>query len=97
MFERFRKKDEQRHAEQRADGVTDEPRHELDAKTFVEEEERRSDQHAAQAACECQADGPRPANSGVAIYPRRARTRSDLSRVSTRIECQRPSFFVVDE
>ena len=40
MLERFRKKDEQRDAEQRADGVADEPRHELDAKTIVEEEER---------------------------------------------------------
>ena len=40
MRERFRKQHEQRDAEQRADGVADEPRHELDAKTIVEEEKR---------------------------------------------------------
>ena len=40
MRERFGKQDEQRDAQQRADGVADEPRHELDAKTIVEEEER---------------------------------------------------------
>ena len=39
MLERFRQEDEQRHAKQRADGVADEPRHELDAKAIVEEEE----------------------------------------------------------
>jgi len=40
MFEGFGKEDEQRHPQQGADGIADEPRHELDAKATVDEEER---------------------------------------------------------
>ena len=39
IVECFRKQNEQRHAEQRADGVADEPRDELNAKAIVEKEE----------------------------------------------------------
>jgi len=40
MRKRFGKQNEQGHAKQRAHGIADQPGHELDAKTIVEEKER---------------------------------------------------------
>jgi hypothetical protein len=64
MLESFGQEDEQRHAKQGADGVADEPWHELSAKAIVEEEEGRRDQDAAKAAGKCQPNGPRERTHG---------------------------------
>ena len=54
--ERFRQQREQRDAEQRADGVADQPRHEPRPDVGGKEEERRGDEQAAAAAEKAQAE-----------------------------------------
>ena len=49
-LERFREQCQQRHSEQRADGVADQPRHELDAQMIAKQKERRRCQESAKAA-----------------------------------------------
>ena len=54
VVERFGQQREQRDAEQRADGVADQPRNELDAEVIAEKQEGRRRQQAAEAAEDAQ-------------------------------------------
>ena len=58
-LERLRQQREQRDAEQRADRVADRPRHDLDAESVAEQQERRGREQAAEAAEHAQANGDR--------------------------------------
>jgi hypothetical protein len=70
LLERLRQDCEQRHAEQGADGVADEPRHQLRAGGIGEEKKTRGDQEAAQPAKQAQPEG----------YRERRHVRDDISR-----------------
>ena len=53
-LERLGQEREERHAEQRADGVADQPRQELGADVSVEQQQRGGNEQTAQAAEEAQ-------------------------------------------
>ena len=56
VVERFGQQREQRDAEQRADGVADQPRHEARADARAKKQERGGDEQAAAAAEKAQAE-----------------------------------------
>ena len=59
MAERFRQNHEQRHGEERADGVADQPRHDLFPDSIVTKKKGRGDNDAAETAQDGQPNGPR--------------------------------------
>ena len=59
---------EQRHAEQRADGVAHQPRHEAARDVLLEEQQRRGEQQAAEAAEDGKADGDEENGHGDESY-----------------------------
>ena len=57
LLERFRQQDEQRHTEQGADRVADQPWNESGARRIVDEEKTGGDDQASQAAKQAQPEG----------------------------------------
>ena len=108
--ERLRQEREQRDAEQRADGVADQPRDEPGASGIVEEENAGGDEQppsrragSARARSERRRTSRmlrahpvlrRSATSDVLLVAR-GRVQRPVVRTSTRMECQRPSFLPV--
>ena len=67
--ERLRQQPEQRNAEQRADGIADEPRNDRRARAIGKQQERRGGEQAPEAAEEAQCDGDdEPGHEGIRIF-----------------------------